>query len=69
MIDLEAFANAMEKVAEAVAEVFQKIAEAVKKIWQALQPFIVRVALTKAGLKIVNKRGQNKLVLIYGRML
>lgn len=69
MIDIEAFTNAMKKVAEAITEVFKQVVEAVKKLWNALKPFIAKILLHKAGLKIVNHRGRNKLVPIYRRML
>lgn len=69
MIDLSTLADAMKKVVEAIVEVFQQLAEVVKKLWNAIKPLVIKVALSKAGLKIINKRGRNKLVPIYGRML
>lgn len=62
-------AAALKKVVEVVAEVFERIAEAVRKVWNALRPLVAKIILYKAGLKIVNHRGRNKLVPIYGRML
>jgi len=68
----ESFIAAFKKAVEVINEVFEKIVEVVKRvieIFKSLSHLFGKLLLMNAGLKIVNRRGRNKLVLIHGRWL